>query len=530
MFAAYVKNISQGTSQENIFFNTKKAKYINNIILLNPSSKGNNWYTLNDAHLLFHSSWLNCITNIDQNNVYLCCMGNYNTIIQKINYKYIDCLSQCVIPEINEIHLFRDLIDSNINFVGGPTSNNFSVCSQCGRLVISYCYMDDVCTTCFNKHVVQCAFCQKNFFNKTQEVNFFDNGASCYLCDECKESLQQCQACKKYIVTSSYNFNGECFCSECIKEKNISCVQCYKCRINFASNSKHIKKTKLGYLCDICRMDRRLKLISGGIQQYSYKPLPIFFQNYEDNDYNNLYFGVELEVVTPYTRENKYDDKIAKWLQYEVNSEEDLCYIKYDSSIGKQGMNGFEIVTHPFSWKWLISDIGINTINKIMEIKNFNCSAFRTNTCGMHVHLSKDAFIDTIHLYDFLKLIYENKEFSVLISERTNNLKIDMYSNFEKSLLHLKDMAQLKRNIDSDRHKAVNLNSPNTVEVRIFRSTLDYLRFMKNIEFCKSVFDFTEKKEKVPVTLENFKKYIVKYQTQYSNLYNFMKDKNLICV
>ena len=81
-----------------------------------------------------------------------------------------------------------------------------------------------------------------------------------------------------------------------------------------------------------------------------------------------------------------------------------------------------------------------------------------------------------------------------------------------------------KKNGNSERYVAVNLRNNATIEIRIFRGTLNFNSFMKNIEFAHSVFMYT--KENNEISLNGFKEYL-KYSKDYSNLKKFISLKNL---
>ena len=78
------------------------------------------------------------------------------------------------------------------------------------------------------------------------------------------------------------------------------------------------------------------------ILDYTIKPSPLFKVDLKKEKIKreNLYFGVELEVEN---MENTIsnNDMAERIIDYGV-------YCKSDSSIS----NGFEVVTHPFTWDW----------------------------------------------------------------------------------------------------------------------------------------------------------------------------------
>jgi hypothetical protein len=75
-----------------------------------------------------------------------------------------------------------------------------------------------------------------------------------------------------------------------------------------------------------------------------------------------------------------------------------------------------------------------------------------------------------------------------------------------------------------ERHSAVSLMYTPTVEVRIFGGTDYYRIFMKNMEFCKSLFEFTRDTAKSKVSLAQYAMYLSDRNIgdKYPNLINFL--------
>ena len=156
----------------------------------------------------------------------------------------------------------------------------------------------------------------------------------------------------------------------------------------------------------------------------------------------------------------------------------------------------------------IISDNGYNSYN--------------ANTCGRHIHISKKAFT-TWQLYRFLKFFVENKEFIIGISQRKLD-KLQKWANIEDDNNSELIYKAKKKDGNSARYVAVNLQNNATIEIRIFRGTLNGQSFYKNIEFVYSLFMYT--KENNEISLQGYKDYISN-SCDYSNLKKFIKLKNL---
>lgn len=254
---------------------------------------------------------------------------------------------------------------------------------------------------------------------------------------------------------------------------------------------------------DNCDMD------SATINNYSYRPSMKFHKINFENE-NAPFLGIELEVERKNSKGLKH-----KYMAGMISHEH--WYFKTDGSL----TDGFEIVTHPMTFNYIKRHENVfnESLKKLVE-NGYN--SYDANTCGMHIHISKKSF-NTWHLYRFLKFFVENKEFIASISQRKIE-KLKKWANIEDdndtSLIY----KAKKKEGNSSRYVAVNLGNSQTIEIRIFRGTLNSNSFMKNIEFAHSLFMYT--KENKDISLDGFKIYI-ESSCDYSNLKKFINLKNL---
>jgi hypothetical protein len=248
---------------------------------------------------------------------------------------------------------------------------------------------------------------------------------------------------------------------------------------------------------------------SACINSYSYRPSMKFHKLSNENE-NAPFFGIELEVERKNSNGLKH-----KYMAGMIEHEH--WYFKTDGSL----TDGFEIVTHPMTFNYIKQ--AENTFSDSLKLLVENgYNSYDANTCGMHIHISKNNF-NTWHLYRFLKFFVENKEFIVSISQRKME-KLKKWANIEddndSSLIY----KAKKKDGNSERYVAINLKNSQTIEIRIFRGTLNLNSFMKNIEFAHALFMYT--KENKDISLDGFKMYI-ESSCDYSNLKKFINLKNL---
>jgi hypothetical protein len=216
-----------------------------------------------------------------------------------------------------------------------------------------------------------------------------------------------------------------------------------------------------------------------------------------------LYFGVELEVECPNDREEK---------ALRVQAALPHVVLQYDGSLD----NGFEIITAPAVlsaqrrlWKRF-------TTNVARGLKSHN-----TSTCGMHVHVSRDALtpLQIGKLTVFLNA-GENYGFVTTVSQRV----MGTYCKQKSSKASFKNGPDVFDR--SDRYDALNLVNENTVEFRIFRGNTRADRILKNLEFCAALIAWTKTASLQALSFQNFLAWLTKpeQRTEYSVLYAFLCD------
>lgn len=248
---------------------------------------------------------------------------------------------------------------------------------------------------------------------------------------------------------------------------------------------------------------------NGCIENYSFKPYPKYFITNKESLQDALFMGIELEI------ENEKNN-IKNGEMSEILDDSHL-YFKTDGSLS----DGFEIVSHPLSFEW-IKENKSKFSEMLNSCKENGFRSYDSTTCGMHIHLSKKNF-GAWHLYRFLKFFQENKDFIISISQRKiDNLK--RWANLEDETNDTLIYKAKRKDGNNSRYVAVNLSNRATIELRIFRGTLNENSFFKNIEFAHSLYVFS--RDFNDMNLSNYKKFISE-NSEYSHLYKFIKLKNL---
>lgn len=136
-----------------------------------------------------------------------------------------------------------------------------------------------------------------------------------------------------------------------------------------------------------------------GVLSYDYRPEPQFFGK---TGKGKLFLGIELEFeLNGATRRQVCETVDEPWI-----------YLKEDGSLDR----GLEMVTHPISPDFLKENIG-TWFDITKQLRKLGCRSRDTDTCGMHVHLSRGAFT-AIQQYKLFRLVYESPKLTLVVSER----------------------------------------------------------------------------------------------------------------
>ncbi len=333
------------------------------------------------------------------------------------------------------------------------------------------------------------------------------------MCPDCVDDHVNCENCGDLFNSDRMVCHDDSsYCTDCFEERISYCCGC--------EDSFRIESLDEAGYCSDCRHNCPNSAIRNWDYQPRYKfqgkPLPkknMVFPPPKNTpktygETGPLYFGIELEI--------EFNGQSSDTLISAADNP--YFFLKHDGSIG----DGVEVVSHPASFKW-INDNFSDTWRNVLKVRDSGMRSFKTETCGIHIHMSKKAF-SKFHLYKFLRFFRENTAFVTKISQR-NPARLDEWSTLssDESILY-----QAKKGSTCERYVAVNLGPPDTVEIRIFRGNLLETAFRKNLEFCKALFDFTAVSSSSSLTAIHFHKFVVKNKKQFPNLLAFLSKLEII--
>ena len=239
-----------------------------------------------------------------------------------------------------------------------------------------------------------------------------------------------------------------------------------------------------------------------GIHSYSYKPATRFYtlvdgcvnvsRNHDIVDVPVM--GIELEV------ENVGNGYLNKAVEYINSNVGPLVYLKEDCSIS----HGFEIVSHPMSLDFF--KLNSPYKNMLEHLRTNGYHAWKTSSCGLHIHISKQSFIDAKHQMKFLYFMFKNKKELIKFSGRNSSFAkydYDSFINNSNSVWgkNKPNIFEIVKGVQKDgnyvphayeRNLAVNRMNDYTHELRIFRPSLRYDTVLSYVEFVECLFAYTK--------------------------------------
>jgi hypothetical protein len=333
-------------------------------------------------------------------------------------------------------------------------------------------------------------------------------------CESCTERRAYfCDSCEEYNSngTSYVTDRGEHWCTDCTDRGAYWCEDCEEYNADG---------------CDRCCDDEGGRVI----HDYSYRPDAIFHST-DKNE--RLFFGIEIEV------EAGSNLREASHYAHQLEAL-DLAYLKHDGSLN----NGFEIVTHPMSHDFFKDEAQElwDVLEQLRTHSAYRVKSWDTKTCGLHIHISRTGFSGGAHMHRFLNLVYSNPDFYSTLAGRTSDqwakftdINVREYerdSNGERvpdplggyQIVSKRTFAhKLQPNHNSDRYSAVNTNNRETLEMRIFRGSVNGETIKAQLDLAHASVEYTrtltvQDVREGALSADNFMWYVFQHEALYPEL------------
>ena len=311
-------------------------------------------------------------------------------------------------------------------------------CSHCGAEVrpSEACRVagETLCPTCADTHTRICDRCGERIW---EEENCGDEDT--VLCSGCYEDhYTRCSRCGRVIAYSSARY-----AEDDEDEETPYCPDCY---------------SECGE----------------AIHCYSYKPVPLFYGD------GPLYMGVELEVD-----DGGRDAGNARKILSVFNQGAEYWYIKSDGSLD----DGLELVTHPCTLAEHQTAVPWEEV--LEKIRNLGYRSHQSRTCGLHVHVNRTAFGQTLSQQDerigHVLYLFERFWQELLRFSRRTQRQVEQWAARYGYKDTGREILEDAKKSCKGRYTCINLTNANTIEFRIFRGTLKYNTLIATLQFVEKL-------------------------------------------
>jgi len=382
--------------------------------------------------------------------------------------------------------------DTGFNFVPIPVA----ICDDCGHITHAFVEGKNItvcieclpqyyrCSNCDNlvrlddalevDSLIYCEDCYNSIFPYTctdcgsplteDDACFYGDDPYCEECFD--ENFHRCDYCDEPVPVDDVYWDPDGdfgYCESCFWEIYTTCDACGDI---VSQDDAHY--TDGGVFCPYCYQEHAV------IRDYSYKPPPLFHKLAFEN---TVYMGIELEVEV----RGKDPVDVAKHITTEFDPAEELFYLKYDGSL----RNGFELVTHPFTWKAFHDEFPWKELTSALAADH----AEAAGTCGIHVHVSRSALPEGKRGWGKVLVFFLRTWFRIVLFSLREDEAINRWAK-PWSAKEVKDYLTHGTS-NHDRYRAINF-CRRTVEFRIFASSLDPSRIAAIVQFIDGLIEFAK--------------------------------------
>ena len=324
-------------------------------------------------------------------------------------------------------------------------------CDRCGEYrpgeavaVYSAAHIEGWCEHCADTHAVECDCCHDlTDDNDMHHIYVYHIGWQS-VCTSClEENYYQCCRCGNYCLEDDVEYhNGDYYCPACAPSV---------------------------YFSDYHHTDAKTFLHTG-------------------NDSNQPYLGVELELEFP---TSDLRANAAKRIRCHTDYG-DYYDCKEDGSLGEYGM---EVVTQPATPAYHMT--GYNDV-MLSAGKDCGATSHDNGNCGLHVHIDRDYFTETGIQYAadragyIMDTIFSNNEAAIVNFTRRRYSQLNHWAQLMhmcvcKSERSLNSKLMEYRSSKYTRYQAVNMENVDTIELRLFRGTLNPTTYYATLEFVAAL-------------------------------------------
>lgn len=381
---------------------------------------------------------------------------------------------------------------------------------------------DIVCLECSEDHAFFCSDCGQ-LYHYDCSCNVDDDSL---VCEDCISNYFYCERCCSYTSNENVRYLED-FIDDLEEDLRDDIDTDYEGLCTYCADDVEWPGT-LGTPRPLGTYTRGQ---SSGIHPWNYKPMDLIVRDV--NSLQALYefayqrgksvrlFGWELEIES--TAED--EDIRARASYINASHGGNLFYCKSDSSI----RNGYEIVSHPATFDYWAGP-GREILDELFtQLTGWGYTSWKSGRCGLHIHTNRTA-VSRLHVFNLARYMHDKNCTAKLkkLSGRTESqldgyAKMSLRDLFDRNLgtytcpSSLEFAKQARHTLLlGDRNRAINISNSNTIELRLFRGSLNMDKFMSSLQFYRTMLEFTNPTGgHLPITTESkwldYRNYIEDY-------------------
>lgn len=341
----------------------------------------------------------------------------------------------------------------------------------------------------FEESYATCSCCGSVFL---KDEGCFTEDTRKWFCNDCSDEVYTCDGCGAYIEEPLQHSDSDyCYCGSCYHRYTY--YVCEECGREFRYSESGNYDDYDYWYCHNCIDKGYGDFGSRYIDEYhDFKDSGrILFYGTEDRR-KEPYMGYELEIDGGSSNRR---GKVAENIHDEFD---DFFHCEYDGSLN----SGFEIISQPASISYHLATMP-RYKNMFNAIIGEGFSSHNAGTCGLHIHIDR-AYFEDKEDSSIAKLLY-------IFEKHWTNLK--RFSRRKESQMEWCDryggkpteiVKQRKRGLGYGRYYAVNLSNSNTIEIRLWRGSLNPLTFEATLKFTARLAEICKTKSAVEISRMSF--------------------------
>lgn len=367
-------------------------------------------------------------------------------------------------PINTNVHIVRDINGNEVGYLDiTGMEGRFPKCPMSGMTInrpVSHRYCGSTAVLIDDSLDIWCAKSYKNEHRL-------------YWCSACGVIHKGTQKRSIFVYMSFRNGDFRDEIQMCAEKAQTQSIICEHCGVRYSTQISSAE-------CPRCAGSQ------WRINSYDYTPL-LKFHNVDGTDLgNNLHLGIELEFDGGGESQSNCASMLRAFTKRKIN----LAYAMHDGSLN----NGFEIATHPSTLKAHMTKFDYEELCRVG--KGLDYGADNTNSCGIHVHMSRKFFGETSAERMFnaskMALLLERHWEDVVLFTRRNYSALENWADKQDLKEDCENADELRAEFENKyrragKYVALNTRHSATFELRIFKGSIEPKTIKAILQFCDNL-------------------------------------------